>query len=124
MAGRGGKRSTSWVKGQSGNPTGFPKRSPEEEDAIALSKRFSPDAVRSLHEIAMDRSLDPKARVMSANSILDRAFGKPKETTETTVKHYRRSESDILADLAALGLVASGGSSAGAADDQGGGSVH
>lgn len=116
--------STAWKPGQSGNPSGRPKLSQEEESAISLSREFSPDAVRALHEIAIDRRLDPRARVVAANSLLDRAFGKPKETTETTVKHDRRDEASVLAELVALGLVAGGQLDEGTADDKGGSSLH
>jgi hypothetical protein len=124
MAGKGGKRSTTWQKGVSGNPGGRPKLTPAEEDAIALSKQYAPDAVKALHEMATDRSVEPKARAICANSLLDRAFGKPKETTETTVKHERRSESDVMAELVALGLVAGGVADKGVEDAKGGSQLH
>lgn len=124
MAGRGGARSTSFKPGQSGNPGGRPKLTPEEQDALAMAKQFAPDAIRALHEIATSKTASDKARVTAAEAIINRVYGKPKETVESTVKHERRSESDILKELVALGLVQSDRASEGTASDTGGPSVH
>lgn len=124
MAGRGGVRSTSFKPGQSGNPGGRPKLTPEEHDALAMAKQFAPDAIRALHEIATSKTASDKARVTAAEAIINRVYGKPKETVESTVKHERRSESDILKELVALGLVQSDRASEGTAGDTGGPSVH
>lgn len=124
MAGRGGARSTSFKPGQSGNPGGRPKLTPEEEDALALAKSFAPDAVKALHEIATSKTASDKARVTAAEALINRVYGKPKETVESTIKHDRRSESDILSELAALGLVPGGGVAEGTEDGKGGGSIH
>ena len=113
-----------WVKGRSANPGGKPNLTPDEADALAMAKQFAPDAIRALHEIATSRTASDKARVTAAEAIINRVYGKPKETVESTVKHERRSESDILGELAALGLVASGRVAERAADDTGGGSLH
>lgn len=121
---RGGARSTSFKPGQSGNPGGRPKLTPEEYDALAMAKQFAPDAIRALHEIATSKTASDKARVTAAEAIINRVYGKPKETVESTVKHERRSESDILKELVALGLVQSDRASEGAASDAGGPSVH
>ena len=113
-----------WVKGQSANPGGKPNLTPDEADALNLARTFAPDAVRALHEIATSKTASDKARVTAAEAIINRVYGKPKETVESTIKHERRSESDVLADLAALGLVASGRAAEGAANDTGSGSLH
>lgn len=124
MAGKGGIRRTSWPKGVSGNPGGRPKLTPEEIDAIALARSFTPDAVRVLHEIATNKTANERARVTAAEALIDRIYGKPKEFNETTVKHERRSESDVMAELVALGLVSGGVADKGASDDKGEQSVH
>lgn len=124
MAGRGGVRSTSFKPGQSGNPGGRPKLTPEEQDALTMAKQFAPDAIRALHEIATSKTASDKARVTAAEAIINRVYGKPKETVESTIKHERRNESDILAELVALGLVPSERAAEGAASGKGGASVH
>jgi hypothetical protein len=65
-------------KGTCPNPGGKPK---EGADVIALARELSPDAVRSLHKIAM-RGKSERARIEAAVALLDRAFGKPKVTVE------------------------------------------
>jgi tyrosyl-tRNA synthetase len=124
MAGRGGVRSTSFKPGQSGNPGGRPKLTQDELDALTMAKQFAPDAIRALHEIATSKTASDKARVTAAEAIINRVYGKPKETVESTIKHERRNESDILAELVALGLVPSERAAEGTAGGKGGTSVH
>jgi len=124
MAGRGGVRSTSFKPGQSGNPGGRPKLTQDELDALTMAKQFAPDAIRALHEIATSKTASDKARVTAAEAIINRVYGKPKETVESTIKHERRNESDILAELVALGLVPSERTAEGTAGGKGGTSVH
>ena len=113
-----------WVKGQSANPGGKPNLTPDEADALNLARKFAPDAVRALHEIATSKTASDKARVTAAEAIINRVYGKPKETVESTVKHERRSESDILAELVALGIVASERPAEGTASNKSSASVH
>ena len=63
-----------WKKGQSGNPSGRPKTDPELE---ALLKTYCADAISTLYKIATNPKSQDRARVMAANSILDRGLGKP-----------------------------------------------
>lgn len=65
-----------WTKGVSGNPGGRPKDS---YDVIQLARNWTPQAVAALGA-ALD---DPKQRVAAATALLDRAWGKPKQTIET-----------------------------------------
>ena len=113
-----------FVKGQSGNPGGRPKLTQDELDALTMAKQFAPDAIRALHEIATSKTASDKARVTAAEAIINRVYGKPKETVESTIKHERRNESDILAELVALGLVPSERAAEGAAGGKGGTSLH
>lgn len=61
-------------KGQSGNPSGRAKRPKDIED---LFKSYSEGAASTLYKIAMNPKENARARVMAANSILDRGWGKP-----------------------------------------------
>lgn len=120
-----GRGNPAWVPGKSANPGGRKKHTQQEKDAIALAKQFSPDAVRTLHEICIDKTAEPRARAICANSLLDRAWGKPKETVEARVTHDHRSESEIIADLAALGLaVPSSAAGEGTANGKGKPTTH
>ena len=71
------RTSGSWKPGQSGNPSGKPRR---DIDIAALARSHAPEALAAL--VAALQS--PKERVSAATVILDRAFGKPKQTIDTT----------------------------------------
>lgn len=74
-------------KGQSGNPGGRPKKSPELEEVEALCKEASPAAVLRLTQWM--KSDDAAASVRAALGILERAYGKPRQTVETTITDKR-----------------------------------
>lgn len=61
-----------WVKGQSGNPGGRPKA---EAEVVALARQASPKAIERL--VKLVNSDDERVSIAAANSVLDRAFGKP-----------------------------------------------
>lgn len=64
-----------FVKGQSGNPGGRPKG---EKEVLELAREASPRAIGRLIELV--DSTDPRTAIAAANSVLDRAFGKPTQT--------------------------------------------
>jgi hypothetical protein len=107
-SGEGSKRTT-FKPGVSGNPGGLPKRTQVEIDALALAKTYTIDAVNALRSIAMDRGAAAAARVTAAEAILNRVYGKPKEVSESTVRHERRSDLDIIAELESEGFAINGG---------------
>ena len=72
MAGKGGVRSTSFKKGQSGNPKGRPK---ENAEIKALARTFAAEAVETL--AGWMRTADAKASVAASMALLDRGYGKP-----------------------------------------------
>ena len=92
MAGKGGLRSTSFRKGVSGNPGGKPKNPAKIADrkTIAdvreLAKELTPKAMMALEAVLDSETAPPAAKVSAANAILDRGWGKPKETVETTAR--------------------------------------
>jgi hypothetical protein len=63
-----------FVPGQSGNPSGRPKR---DEDLAALARTYSEDAIAALVSIVNDPNVNPSARISAANSLLDRGHGRP-----------------------------------------------
>jgi hypothetical protein len=50
-----------------------------------LAKAKTIDAINTLGEIMNDKTAPPSARVTAANSLLDRAWGKPEQSTNITV---------------------------------------
>jgi hypothetical protein len=85
---RGGLRSTSFRPGQSGNPTGRPKRLATIEarrifrDVTDAARERTQDAVDTLSAIMKDSKAPAAARVSAAQALLDRGYGKPAQAIE------------------------------------------
>lgn len=67
-----------FVKGQSGNPTGRPKKVlPDGRSLIDIAKEHTVDAVDCLVEVLRDKK--SPHRVSAATALLDRGWGRPKQ---------------------------------------------
>jgi hypothetical protein len=69
-----------FARGQSGNPGGRPKMTPELREVEDLARKASPAAVKRLVEWM--NSDNARASVAACNAILDRGFGRPTQPTE------------------------------------------
>lgn len=69
-----------WKKGQSGNPGGRRKQDYRLKD---LAQEYTEEALRTLAHI-MRKSEDDKARVIAADKLLDRGYGKPAQSVDIT----------------------------------------
>lgn len=67
--------STAWQPGRSGNPRGRPKAP---FDIAAMCREHAAEAVATL----VSALRDPKHKVAAAQALLDRGFGRPKQTIE------------------------------------------
>ena len=65
--------------GQSGNPSGRPKRDKTIRD---LAKIHTEDALKTLSEIVKNPKASDTARVQACNALLDRGWGKAPQYTE------------------------------------------
>lgn len=72
---------TAFSKGQSGNPGGRPKKTDEERTLEAMCKQRTPEALATILSI-MDSSDQDRAKLAAAQYILDRGWGKAKESIE------------------------------------------
>jgi len=88
---KGGRRVTSWKKGESGNITGRPKRPDAIEakkivaDVKAAAREHTQDALDTLKAVMSDAKAPPAARVSAATVMLDRGWGRAKETVDANV---------------------------------------
>ena len=88
---KGGRRSTSWKKGESGNITGRPKLPETIEakkivaDVRAAAREHTRDALDTLKAVMSDAKTPPAARVSTATAMLDRGWGRAKETVDAKV---------------------------------------
>jgi len=73
-------KSGQFVKGFSGNPGGRPTVA---ENIRELARQHTGDAIITLLEIAKNPKSSDAARVSAANSLLDRAWGKPHQYVES-----------------------------------------
>lgn len=102
-----------WKKGQSGNPNGRKKGVPNKATASLqdIAQEFTGAAVQALSEIVVDKEAPPQARVAAANALLDRGYGRPKQTLETNLNAGATF-------LELVGLISSGTVATGLADEQ------
>ena len=70
-------------KGQSGNPGGRPKVVAEIRQ---LARERGPEAIAALVKV-MTKGKSEAARVAAANALLDRGWGRPKQSDESEVTH-------------------------------------
>jgi hypothetical protein len=81
-----------WIKGMSGNPGGRPKL---EVSIRELAQQNSMEALETLVQVM--RSGKPGERLVAANAILDRAYGKPTQSVE--MSGDRSTLVDLLVSL-------------------------
>lgn len=79
-------------KGKSANPGGRPKI---EREIVDLARANSVEAINTLVGIMRSSDAKPNERAVAANAILDRAFGKPKQSVQVD---DRRSLRDLTDD--------------------------
>jgi len=96
-----------WQKGQSGNPGG---RHKSLASVKQLARRHAPEAVQTLIKI-MRNSKQPALQVVAANSILDRAYGRPSTDPERgehltiTIKQIVNGRLEVVGDPSVKPLV-------------------
>ena len=86
MAGGKGKIEPRWKKGESGNPGGRPKKLPELSKLMADILGDEKNGLTTAERIL--KAIEAKALrgdIKAAEMLLDRGYGKPKQTQETNI---------------------------------------
>ncbi len=71
-------------KGKSGNPKGRP---PVIREVQELAKDYTEEAVMALLDVMTDERSNGSARVQAAVAMLDRGWGRPKQSVDVKVDH-------------------------------------
>lgn len=91
-------------KGKSGNPGGRPKKLlPDGRSLVEIAMGYTEDALATLAKIMRDTKAPHAARATAANSLLDRAHGKPKQPIEADLDISKLSHEQLIALAVALG---------------------
>ena len=94
---------TSFKPGQSGNPGGRPKATPEQRDALAAIRDLAPEASSVLLSVMRDERSPAAARLRAVEIVLERTYGKAEASLrvddgrEVTLKNIRAEVEKIKA---------------------------
>lgn len=91
--------STSFQKGQSGNPGGRPKAIAQVRE---LAQIQTEEAIHTLAAIMTSEKTNPAARVSAANALLDRGWGKPSQHMELSTNPLDEFDAKTLATVIEL----------------------
>lgn len=89
-----GKYPNRFKPGQSGNPSGRPKKTPEQKDALQAIRDLAPQAAEELAKILRGEDTPIAAKIKAIDMILERTYGK----AEATV-NLNDPQRDDLSDL-------------------------
>ncbi|WP_426313499.1 DUF5681 domain-containing protein [Methylobacterium fujisawaense] len=81
-------------KGRSGNPKGRP---PIIREVQELAREYTDEAIEQLVSIGRDEKINGSARVQAWNSVLDRGWGRPKQSVDVKVDHNASGLANAIA---------------------------
>ena len=92
---------TSFKPGKSGNPSGRPKQTAEQKDALDLIRTLAPKAAEELERLLNDPGCPVNMKIRAIEIVLERTYGKPDAHIEITRPDFAALQ-DAFAALAAL----------------------
>ena len=75
-----------FVKGKSGNPSGRPRMTDEQREALEMLRAATPAAARYVVSTVKDQESKPEIRLRCAEIILDRVYGKAAQPIAAEVR--------------------------------------
>jgi hypothetical protein len=105
------RRMAAWREEQERNNPDYqgPPKPLSRPEIEALARSHAPDAIEVLVNVATSERTAAVARVTAANSLLDRGYGKPRETVDMTTKIEAmtadEARAELVAELARIGVV-------------------
>lgn len=94
---RKGNNGNGFKPGQSGNPKGRPKTTPEQKDALQAIRDLAPHAAKELENLLHGENTPPAVKIKAIDMILDRTYGKAE--TPLNVNDPQRESLDDLRRL-------------------------
>ena len=80
-------RTASSIARSRGSPKAGPPADPDAQKANVLAAQsHAPSALATVVELMQDEDTQPQVRLAAANTILDRAFGRPKDTLDVLLE--------------------------------------
>ena len=73
-----------YKKGQSGNPSGRPKLTDEQREAMAMIRSLAPMAAKKMKEILSSPKTSVYAKIQVITLILNRTYGLPESSLKVT----------------------------------------
>ncbi len=89
------KNGTSFKAGNNANPSGRPKRTPEEFELIQACKNKTPAALIVIEKL-MDGASSDAVKLNAANSIIDRGFGRATTVIDAKITAVHETSIDEL----------------------------
>ena len=80
---------TSFKPGQSGNPSGRPKQTKEQKDAMQAIRELTNKAADVLERMLEDETTPPAQRLKAAELVLERAYGKAEARVEINTPDHQ-----------------------------------
>lgn len=87
-------KSGRFAPGESGNPSGRPKQTQEQADAMEQIKALAPEAVAEMRRLLLAEETPSALKVRIAEAVLDRVYGKPQQSC--TVRQYPLQDAEIV----------------------------
>ena len=88
------KKGTRFQPGQSGNPSGRPKRTKEEKDALNEVRKLAPKAAQRLAKILEDETVSRAILLKAIEIVFDRTYGRPESSVKVTSVQETLEESE------------------------------